>query len=58
MLVLKIEEYKREELTSKGVVICTYIDNDGVEFDGIAGKHEAKYPDFEKVTIAGWQESQ
>ena len=51
MLVLKIEESKRNELTTKGVVICTYIDNDCVEFDGIDIEHEAEYPDFEKVTV-------
>ena len=58
MLVLKIEESKRDELTTKGVVICTYTGEDGVEFDGIDIEHEAEYPDFEKVTIADWQESQ
>ena len=51
MVVLKIEESKRNELTTKGVVICTYIDNDGVEFDGIGIEHEVEYPTFEKVTV-------
>ena len=51
MVVLKIEESKHEELTSKGVVICTYTGGDGVEFDGIDIEHEAEYPTFEKVTV-------
>lgn len=46
---LKIIEDIREELTSSGIVICTYKDLQGNEFDGIDMLYQAQYPDLEVV---------
>jgi len=52
MLVLKIEENKRQELTENGIVICTYIrvDNDQ-EVDAIDMNYQSEYPSFEEVEV-------
>jgi hypothetical protein len=52
MIVLKIEENKRQELTENGIVICTYIrvDNDQ-EVDAISLEYQAQYPNFEEVEV-------
>jgi hypothetical protein len=51
MKALKIEEEKRQELTINGIVICTYKDLDGNEFDGIGIEFKDDYPTFEEITI-------
>jgi len=49
MKVLKITEKVREELNDKDIVICTYIDVEGNEFDGISYEYIEEYPDLEDV---------
>jgi hypothetical protein len=51
MTALKITEEKRKELTDAGVVICTYVDSEGNDFDGISDEYSALYPEFEVVEI-------
>jgi predicted secreted Zn-dependent protease len=52
MLVLKIEENKRQELTQKGIVICTYIRVDNnKEVDAITMEYKDEYPNFEEVEV-------
>jgi len=57
MLVLKIEENKRQELTDNGIVICTYIrvDNDQ-EVDAIDMQYQSEYPSFEVVEVKNGNE--
>lgn len=50
MKVLKIEEEYRQELTEKGVVICTYEDLEGSFFDGICETYSKDY-NFELIEI-------
>jgi len=52
MLVLKIEENKRQELTEKGIVICTYIRVDNnQEVDAITMDYKDEYPTFEEIEV-------
>jgi hypothetical protein len=52
MLVLKIEENKRQELTDNGIVICTYIRVDNnQEVDAITMDYKDEYPTFEEVEV-------
>ena len=52
MIVLKIEEEKRKELTEKGIVICTYIRADNnKEIDAISIEYKNEYPTFVEVKV-------
>lgn len=51
MKKLKIKEELREELTNNNIVICTYIDINGDEFDGISYEYKDLYPDLEEIEI-------
>lgn len=51
MTVLKIAEEKRTELTSRGIVICTYLETSGNEVDAISEIYASDYPDFEPVQV-------
>ena len=48
---LKIIDSYREELTTNGIVICTYIDLQGNEVDCIDLVHQAEYPTFEVIDV-------
>jgi hypothetical protein len=49
--MLKIIDSYRQELTSKGIVICTYKDLQGNEVDCIDTAHANEYPDFELIEV-------
>jgi len=49
--MLKIIESYRQELTSKGIVICTYVDLQGNEVDCIDTVHANEYPNFELIEV-------
>ena len=49
--MLKIIDSYRQELTSKGIVICTYLDMQGNEVDCIDTVHANKYPNFELIEV-------
>jgi hypothetical protein len=51
MTVLRITEEIRKELSESGIIICTYTDVNGDEFDGITYEHSDDYPDLEVVEI-------
>ncbi len=51
MTVLRITEEIRKELSEAGIIICTYNDVNGDEFDGIAYEYSDDYPDLEVVKI-------
>jgi len=51
MKALKIKKDKRQELTESGIVICTYKDMDGNEFDGVGIEFKDDYPTFEEINI-------
>lgn len=51
MTVLKITEEKRTELTSMGIVICTYLDTIGNEVDAISEIYASEFPEFEPVEV-------
>ena len=51
MIVLKIKEEKREELTAKCIVICAYTDINGNYLEGIDIMYKDQYPDFEEVEV-------
>ena len=48
---LKIIESYRQELTTNGIVICTYIDLQGNEVDCIDTVHANEYPNFELIEV-------
>lgn len=48
---LKIIYSYREELTTKGIVICTYIDLQDNEVDCIDLIYEEEYPNFEIIEV-------
>ena len=50
MKSLKITENKREEITGKGIVICTVMTAKGEE-DVISERYKKDYPDFTEVEI-------
>ena len=52
MKILKITENLRKDLTERGIVICTYIDTAGDQFDGIDINFSSEYPDLEKIEIS------
>jgi hypothetical protein len=47
--VLKITEDIRDELSAKGIVICTYILTDDSEADCIDIEYSSEYPNLEQV---------
>jgi len=52
MLMLKITENLRGQLTSDNVVICTYIDSiDNNEVDCIDISYQSEYPELELITV-------
>lgn len=48
---LKIIESYRLELTTNGIVICTYIDLQDNEVDCIDLVHQNEYPQFELIEV-------
>ena len=50
MKALKIKENKRQEITEKGIVICTVMTAKG-EADVIAERYKKDYPGFVEVEI-------
>jgi hypothetical protein len=49
--MLKIIESYRQELTTNGIVICTYKDLQGNEVDCIDTVHANEYPNFELIEV-------
>ena len=48
---LKIIESYREELTTKGIVVCTYLDMQNNDVDCINLIYEEEYQNFEIIEV-------
>ena len=48
---LKVIESYRQELTTKGIVICTHKDLQSNEVDCIDTVHANEYPNFELIEV-------